>query len=89
MKITFLSPVRHDGKDYSEDDSVEMNDDAANALIEAGVAVFSGKKTTKVAPKVTPKVPEPTDSDNANGSTDSGTQDSASGGEENDGEGQA
>ena len=51
MKITFLSPVRHDGKDYADGDSVEMDATAAATLIEAGVGAPSGKKSEKPAGK--------------------------------------
>lgn len=69
MKVTFLTPVRHDGKDYNEDDTCEVADEVAAALIDAGSAAPSGKKSTKPATKATPKVIEGEDSANTNGAS--------------------
>ena len=46
MKITVLSPVVHDGKEYAEGDTVDIKDEAAAlSLIEAGAAKQAGKKS--------------------------------------------
>ena len=46
MKLTLLSPVNHDGKDYAEGDSLDIKDEAqAQALVDAGVAKLAGKKS--------------------------------------------
>jgi ribosomal protein L9 len=46
MKITLLSPVVHDGKEYADGDTVEIKDEAqAQALIETGAAKEAGKKS--------------------------------------------
>ena len=52
MKLTVLSPVFHDGKEYAEGDTVEIKDEAqAQSLIEAGAAseVAVSKKAAKAA----------------------------------------
>lgn len=39
MKLTVLSPVNHDGREYAEGDTIEIKDEAqAQALISAGAA---------------------------------------------------
>ena len=46
MKLTLLSPVSHDGRDYAEGDALDIKDEAqAQALIDAGVAKQTGKKS--------------------------------------------
>ena len=50
MKLTVLSPVSHDGKDYAEGDTVDVKDEAqATALIAAGVAAAIPAKKPKAA----------------------------------------
>lgn len=46
MKLTLLSPVVHDGKEYDEGNTVDIKDEAqAQSLIEAGAAKQAGKKS--------------------------------------------
>lgn len=46
MKITVLSPVVHDGKEYAEGDTLDIKDEAqAQALIEGGAAKQAGKRS--------------------------------------------
>lgn len=51
MKLTVLSPVVHDGKEYAEGDTLDIKDDAqAEALIEVGAAeAATSKKAAKAA----------------------------------------
>jgi len=52
MKLTVLSPVNHDGKDYAEGDTLELKDEAAaEALIASGAAeaAAASKKAAKAA----------------------------------------
>jgi hypothetical protein len=44
MKITFLSPVQHDGKAYLVGDSQDIDAGAAQALIDCGAAEAYSKK---------------------------------------------
>jgi hypothetical protein len=44
MKITFLSPVQHDGKAYLVGDSQDIDTGAAQALIDCGAAEAYSKK---------------------------------------------
>ena len=44
MKITFLSPVQHDGKPYAVGDSQDIDTAAAQALIDCGSAEAYSKK---------------------------------------------
>jgi hypothetical protein len=44
MKITFLSPVQHDGKPYVIGDSRDIDTAAAQALIDCGSAEVYSKK---------------------------------------------
>lgn len=82
MKITFSSPVRHDGKDYNEDDTVDMEDVAAQALIDAGAASLSGKKSAKHTTKSTVKTSEQS---SEQGSLDGNAGDDGSDSSANDG----
>jgi hypothetical protein len=43
MKIVIVSPVSHDGKDLEIGKTVNLDDDAAKALIKAGAAETFGK----------------------------------------------
>jgi hypothetical protein len=44
MKITFLSPVRHDEKSYAVGDSEDIANPAAQALIDCGSAEVYSRK---------------------------------------------
>ena len=57
MKLTVLSPVVHDGKEYAEGDTLDIKDEAAAAsLIEAGAAeAVQGKRAAKAAAQAEPQ----------------------------------
>lgn len=44
MKIVITSPVEHDGKSLAEGDTADLPETAAQALIDAGMAVAVGRK---------------------------------------------
>ena len=49
MRITFAYPVDVDGKTYDPDQTVELADEQARPLIDAGRARVAAEKTDKAA----------------------------------------
>lgn len=45
MKVVITSPVEHDGKHLEEGDSLDLPDVQAAALVDAGSAVASGRRS--------------------------------------------
>lgn len=57
-KITALSNIKHNGKDYKEGDAFDVDKSDADYLIKLGAAKASGKSSAKSTEPEAPEAPE-------------------------------
>lgn len=58
-KITALSNIKHNGKDYAAGDVLDVNKSDADYLVKLGAAEVGGKSSAKSAEPEAPEAPAP------------------------------